>query len=150
VTLPAAVEPLAQVHDGLFALLIEQLAPIRGGDQEIPPNPAFPYWVLSSIVGGGTEDLTPLGDPETTVTYTFQADSVGRTRQQAQALGGKVVWTLLGRLGGKLYHSVPDLIGWSECARLREGSPGGVAREGVPPNAVYTASVRFTVTVTRA
>jgi hypothetical protein len=139
--------PVQAVHDALLALLRSCLAPHPVGDGAIPPGVAFPYGNLTSIDGGTTEG-PGLGDPEELTTLAFQFDAVGQERAQAQALLDAGTTVLLGRDGGALLYPLGALDGWAECGRLREGSPAGTSREGTPPNAAYTGSVRIALTIT--
>ena len=141
--------PTQLITTGVRQLLIDHL----GGtsphvyDTVVPVDAQFPYWVVYQIPGGEGYG-PPLTDPDADTQIVVQVDSVAGRRDQAQLNRDRAANVMLSRRGGALQYDMGAIAGWAFCGRMRNDVPGGVEVEGAPPNAVFTASDRYTIAVT--
>jgi hypothetical protein len=142
----------------IWAVIPEQLVTnaflelLRSGglavyDHTVPPAARRPYCMVSSIPGGGWSG-PPLMGGQDDASLVYQVDYVAARRDQAQLYRDKGDAVVVGRTDGGLDFEFPYVEGWACCDRIRTDAPGGVEVEGAPPNAVYTAVRRYTITMT--
>jgi hypothetical protein len=118
------------------------------GDHKSPAIAVHPYPVLYSIPGG-TVSGPPLADAQADADLVYQLDSVGRTRDQAEELAGRMLNWVVGRArDGKFLVVTANPDGHIIHDRIAEGSIGAPLAEGTQPNEVYTVSQRFVISVT--
>lgn len=152
--IPAASPPLDEITTALldlFDLSGRTRADGQGfdGDYDADPvKPAFPYWVLYSIPGGSADPMPDLDKRGDEVTAVWQLSAVSKFRNQAQQLARACHDLVVARTGPGVGWAYPIVIpaGWV-CTDRTAGQPAGVVRTGQTPNAIYTAAVRFTLTI---
>lgn len=139
--------------DWLIALIQSQLpADSKCGDAK-PEAPTglplkYPYRVVHSIAGGSASG-PPLGQAYGDATYSYQVDSVGRTRAEAEAAAADVMEWVVGRAAdGQFVVQATDPVGVRISDRIVDGTPGAPLQEGQPPNQVFTVSHTFGLSVT--
>lgn len=133
--------------------VLQMLAAINWpvGDHTAPERVEGKGWlVVYSIPGGGYEYGSPLRSPDDTAQFTYQVDSVGLSREQAEWGADAVRRTFLARTGtGAFQVAFPNVLsGFKVIDRYPDGTPGGVTPEGTPPNRVFSNPERFVICVT--
>lgn len=148
----------AAVTDWLLALIRSQLVGPIGdltcGDGRAQVNAAgallYPYHVLYSIPGGSVGGPA-LGQAQGDAVFVYQLDSVGLTRQQAQAAADRARNWVVGRTAaGVFVVQAPDPEGLRISDRIVDGTPGAPLQEGQPPKEVFTVSDTIGIHVTVA
>lgn len=108
----------------------------------------FPYRVVHSIPGGSMSG-PPLGQAYGDAMYSYQVDSVGHTRAEAETAGAEVMEWVVGRTaGGAFVVQASNPVGVRISDRIVDGTPGAPLQEGQPPNQVFTVSHTFGLCVT--
>lgn len=151
-TIPAYTPPLDEVTTALLDLFRLSSRTIfdgaYGGDAV---KPVYPYGILYAVAGGVADPMPDLDKRGDEITAAWQATAVSKLRNQAQQLQRVLRDLLLARdgAGGWLYPiTVP--AGWVCVDRSADPVPGGVDRAGDPPNAIFSAPFRFTLTLAPA
>lgn len=133
----------------LLALLRADPEAYPVGDNSAPEIEvdAYPYLTIWSIPGG-SQGGPPLGASKADAVYVYQIDSVGKVRQQAEALGSRINGRVVGRAADGSYAAPsPVLTGMVVLDRDTADTPGGATSEGTHPNEVWTYSERFAISV---
>lgn len=108
----------------------------------------YPYRVVHSIPGGGMSG-PPLGQAYGDAIYSYQVDSVGRSRAEAEDAAADVMEWVVGRAAdGSFVVQASDPDGVRISDRIVDGTPGAPLQEGQPPNQVFTVSHTFGLCVT--
>lgn len=118
------------------------------GDHGAPRGDiTYPYWTVWGIPGGAVGGPA-LGASQADATYVYQIDSIGQTREQAEALGSRARGRVSGR-GGTGAYVVPraNPVGMVVLDRVTDETPGAAISEGEHPNEVWTFSERIAISV---
>jgi len=129
------------------------------GDHKAPAGvPAFvkgqpappPYSVVFTIPGGGYWG-PGLSAPDSNADFTYQVDSVGFSRSQAEWLADRVRRSILARTAtGAFQVAIADPAGWRIADRAPDGGAGGVQVGGDAQYEVYSIAERFVLRVVAA
>lgn len=135
------------ITNGLITLLDAVGWPV--GDHTAPERVSGKGWIVVYSIPGGGFEYGSLRMPDETAQFTYQIDSVGLSREQAEWGADAVRRTLLARTGtGAFQVAFPAVAGWAVIDRHPDGTPGGVTPEGTPPNRVFSNPERFVLCVT--
>lgn len=138
------------VADAVLALLRTTSRRVYDGQYEgaqPAPRSVYPFAVFYPLLGGRYAG-EPLTAPDRHVTFLFQCTATGLRRDQTQALASELQDLAWSRTAaGGFQWSLP-VAGFTVLDRAPSDSPAGVTPVGEPPNRVWNAPVRFTVTVT--
>lgn len=118
------------------------------GDHAAPRGVVeYPYWTVWSVSGGSVGG-PPLGAAQADATYVYQVDSVGKTRDQAEALGSRARARVSGRGADGSYVAPRESpAGMVVTDRVAHDTPGAATPTGAYPNEVWTYSERFAISV---
>jgi hypothetical protein len=144
----------AQVTNWALALVSNQLpGPQKCGDgraelsYEADGKAIYPYYILFSIPGGWMNG-PPMGQAQGDARFSYQLDSVGRTRAQAEMAADRAREWLVGRTSaGVFVVQAADPDGVKIHDRIVDGTPGAPRQEGQSPNEVFTVSDTIAVDV---
>ena len=141
----------AAVTQWLIDLITEQLpAGEKCGDMRAEIDGVadpFPFRVVYPLPGGSVSG-PGMGQAAGDAVFSYQVDSVGKTRGQAESGSDRVRDWVCGRTADGVYV-VPrdDPEGLRISDRIVNGTPGTLL-EGQPPNEVYTVSDTIDIHVT--
>ena len=121
---------------------------VRIFDENAYGNISYPFVVVHDL-GGPSPTGPPLLGDGADVAVTYQVDSVGRKRSEAQELDRRCRTRVVqsNDAGGFLYPIT--VAGW-RCAERRTDSLLGVNPEGKTPQDVFVARTRYVVRWTPA
>lgn len=138
----ARLPSLQDLFDNLIATLAEGTERAVG-DHVAPVTVAkdsdYPFLIVYHLPGGDFWGAPLSSNPDANVDVAVQLSSVGRRRDQAQALLDRALRVMLERDATGAFRR--PVIGVADV--VPQGGLGGVEREGAAPNAVYTATARL-------
>lgn len=150
--IPVASPPLDEITTALLDLLDlsgRTRAAKQGFDGDYdgdPVKPPYPYWVLYAIPGGSSDPMPDLDKRGDEVTAAWQLTAVSKFRNQAQQLARVCHDLVVARTGAAWAYAIVVPDGWV-CTDRTADQPAGVIRTGQTPNAIFTAPLRFTLTL---
>lgn len=148
---PAVSPPLDEVTTALLDLFaLTGRTGYDGAYGGNPVQPGYPYWILFAIPGGSADPFPDLDLDLSTVTAVWQVSAVSNYRNQAQQLARMCRDLILGRGDSDWLYPISVPSGWQVTARMPDPALAGVIRSGDAPTAVWTAPVRFNLTIARA
>ena len=151
-SIPVASPPLDEITTALLDLFGLTGRTVYDGDYDGDPvKPAYPYAVLYSIPGGSADPMPDLDKRGDEVTASWQVSCVSNYRNQAQQLARACHDLVAARTGPGSGWAYPIAVPapWTCTDRTAE-QPAGVIRTGQTPNAIFTAPLRFTLTIAPA
>lgn len=153
VSIPALSPPLDEITTALLDLL-DLSGFTRAGEQGWdgafggnPKSPIYPYWILYAIPGGVADPMPDLDMRLDETTAVWQVTAVSPFRNQAQRLARVCRDLVLGRNDHGFVYPIAVPFGWEIADRQPDAAHAGVMRAGDPPNAIFSAPIRFTLTV---
>ena len=143
-TLRSSVVAKHPITNGLIAMVRSGISkPV--GDHEAPENADLDVgYAIAYTIDGGSFEGAPLWATESDAWLVYQITSVGRKRDQAEAIADRVRLTILSRVAaGGFQVAFPDPAGMKVTGREPDGTSPGVIPEGVKPNRVYNVPERY-------
>lgn len=151
VSIPAYTPPLDDVTTALLDLF--RLADGTVYDGAYNGNPvkvAYPYRILYPIPGGSSDPFPDLDLDRRAVTASWQLTAVSNYRNQAERTARISRDLLLARADGDWLYPIDAPDGWQILTRRPDDVMPGVLRSGDAPTAVWSAPIRFTLTLAPA